>query len=121
MPNTTKAAPPNSMILIADPSGGEIPDWDGRSLLEATDSCIIVGCLMDADGDTEFTLGRMREVDPGDRLIFQGKLKTPNYRIALRSVLGQVILEAAVLQPTTEVRIWANHPTEPDRVIVGIE
>ena len=76
---------------------------------------------MDADGETEFTLGEMHEVDPGVRPVFQGELKTPNYKIVLRSVLGETILEAPVSQLSTTVRIWANHPTEPDEVIVGIK
>jgi hypothetical protein len=76
---------------------------------------------MEADGETEFTLGDMHEVAAGDRCVFQGELRTPGHKIVLRSVLGQIILEAAVSKLSTTVRIWTNHPTEPDEVIVGID
>jgi hypothetical protein len=120
MAKSTKVAPPNSLILIEDLGGGEVPASMGGSLVVSTDSCIAVGCRSDVDGDTQFTLGETHDVDPGGHPIFRGLLKTPNRRVALVSVIGQVILEAAVLQQQTIVRVWVNHPSEPDHVIVGI-
>jgi hypothetical protein len=90
------------------------------SLVACTDSCVAVGCLCDVDGETEFMFGEAREVDPGGHPVFHGKLKTPTRRLALRSVIGQTILEAPVPGPETVVTVWANDPSEPDRVIVGI-
>ncbi len=88
--------------------------------MASTDSSVAVGCLNFADGETAFTLGKVLEVDPGTPSAFQGMLKTPSRRIAIRSVDG-TILEAPVLQLNTAVRIWTNHPSEPDEVIVGFE
>src|SRR5262245_32223613 len=121
MTNSTRVAPPCALILVADPSNSEVPSKMSGALIASTDSCIAVGCRSDADGDTEFTLGAAREVDPGYQPHFQGKLKTPSQRIALRSVLGQTILEEVVPSPETYVRVWINDPNEPDRVIVGTE
>jgi hypothetical protein len=120
MAKSTKVAPPNSLILIEDLGGGEVPASMGGSLVVSTDSCIAVGCRSDVDGDTQFTLGETHDVDPGGHPIFRGLLKTPNRRVALVSVIGQVILEAPVPQQQTIVRVWVNHPSEPDHVIVGI-
>jgi len=121
MAASTKVAPPNSVALIADPSRAEIPETMGGSLIASTNSCVVVACRSDVDGETEFTLGSTREVDPGDRPAFQGMLKTPGRKIAVRSVLGQTMLEAPVPQDQTKIRIWVNDPKEPDRVIVGID
>lgn len=121
MANSTKIAPPNSLILIEDPSGGQIPASMKGSLIASTDFCIAVGCRSDTDGETEFTLGKAHDVDPGDHPVFQGILKTPSLRITLKSVVGQTILEAPVSHRETMVRIWVNDPSEPDRVIVGVE
>lgn len=121
MATSARIAPPNSLVLVADPSGGEIPETMAGSLIASTSSCIAVGCRSDVDGETEFTLGSTREVDPGNRPAFEGKLNTPNRKIAVRSVLGQTILEATVPQQQTTVRVWVNDPKEPDKVIVGIE
>jgi hypothetical protein len=120
MAKSAKIAPPNSLILIEDLGGGEIPASMGESLVVSTDSCIAVGCRSDIDGDTQFTLGETQEVDPGGHPIFRGMLNTPNRRIALISVIGQVILEAPVPQQQTIVRVWVNDPSEPDHVVVGI-
>lgn len=87
----------------------------------STDSCILVGCLIDADGVTEFAMGKMHEVDPGRLPAFEGNLKTPTRRISLESVDGRTVLEAPVLHLETKVRIWTNHESEPDKVIVGFE
>jgi len=120
MATSVKIAPPNSVVLVADPSDGEIPDTMGGSLIAATNSCVAVGCRSEADGETEFTLGRTDEVDPGSRPAFEGNLKTPNRKIAVRSVLSKTILEAPVPQQHTTIRVWVNDPKEPDNVIVGI-
>ena len=118
---STKTKPPDSLILIADSgSGGVIPESMSGSLVAWTDSCVAVGCQSDIDGDTEFTLGETKDVDPGGRPAFQGKLKTPNLKLALRTVLGETILETPVAAQDTMVRVWANDLSEPDHVIVGI-
>jgi hypothetical protein len=121
MAGSTRIAPPYSLILIEDARGGEIPaSMANGSLIASTDSCVAVGCRSEVDGDSEFILGETRDVDPGDQPIFQGTLKTPSLRIALRSVVDQTILEMPVPQNETMIRVWVNDPNEPNRVIVGI-
>ncbi len=120
MASSTMTAPPHSLILIADSSGGDVPVAMDGFLVVSTDSCIAVGCRSDADGDTLFILGDTREVDPGNRPVFHGQLKTPHRRIAIKSVIGQTILETPVPQQQTIVQIWVNDQHEPDEVIVGI-
>jgi hypothetical protein len=41
--------------------------------------------------------------------------------VAVGTVLLKTILELSVRQPTTVIRVWVNHPIEPDEVIVGVE
>jgi hypothetical protein len=121
---TAKYAALNAQIAVLDPGGKvDVPQWprDIAKRLVSTDTCILVGCLIDADGETEFALGRVSEVDTGDRPAFQGKLKTPTRRIALESVDGRLVLDAPVSQEETMVSIWTNHESEPDKVIVGFE
>ena len=115
-----KLAPPNSLVLVKDPGKAEIPDSMSGLLVAATSSCIAVGCRSEADGETDFTLGLVTEVNPGYSPAFNGKLKTPNQKIVLETVLGQTILEHPVLGRETPVKVWVNDPNEPDIVIVGI-
>jgi hypothetical protein len=92
----------------------------GRSLIAATSSCIAVGCRSESDGETEFILGTTGDIDPGLHPAFEGMLKTPNRKVAVRSVLGKTILEATVSELQTKIRVWVNDPKEPDRIIIGI-
>ena len=120
MTKSANVAPPQSLILIADPSGGEIPATMSGLAIAATDSCIAVGCRSDVDGDSEFILGETGYVSLGGEPAFQGRLKTPHRKVTLRTVTGQKILEAPVLQQEITVRVWTNDSSEPDQVVVGI-
>jgi hypothetical protein len=118
---SAKAAPPNSLILLVDSEGGEIPQSMGRALIASTASCIAVGCRAETDGETEFTMGRASEVGPGSAPAFVGRLSTPSHVVVLRSILGDVILRSDVAGVETLVRVWVNDHAEPDLVIVGID
>jgi hypothetical protein len=119
---SARFAPPYSVVLVTDPSNGEIPHSSSmrEALIASTQSCIAVGCMAEVNGETEFTLGLSQDVDPGMPPAFEGVLKTPSRRIVVRSVLGQVILDAAVSGQKTKVRVWVNDRKEPDRVVIGI-
>ena len=120
MKHSTRIAPPNSLVLVSDPGGGDIPGSMNQSLIAATDSCIAIGCRAEDDGETEIDLGLSNCVNTGDEPAFEGTLKTPNRKIAVRDVLGVVLLEMAVPAAETIVRIWVNDSKEPDKIIVGI-
>jgi hypothetical protein len=87
----------------------------------STDSCILFACLANMDGETELTLGKASEVDPGTPPTFEGKLKTPNRKTALETVEGNPVLNAETDRQETIVRIWSNRTPERDKVIVGID
>lgn len=74
MIRSIKIAPPNSLVALSDVTGGEPPASMDGSLIVSTPSCIVVGCLVDADGETEFIMGPAHEVDPGEQPMFDGRL-----------------------------------------------
>jgi hypothetical protein len=120
---SAKVAPPNSLVIVEGSAGGVIADPERLrdSKITSTDSCVAI-CVRNAqDGDTEIILGPTREVDPGSPPAFQGVLKTPTSRVAVRSVVLETLLEVAVPKPMTQIRVWVNHPTEPDKVIIGVD
>jgi len=121
MATSTKAAPPYSIILVEDPSGGEVPSSIRGELISSTRSCIAVGCRSSSDGDTEFVLGPTAEADPGSPPAFSGSLETPNLKVIIRDVEGRIILECRTSSLDTNLRIWVNDPVEPDKIVVGIE
>ena len=119
MSDLAQIAPPYSLVLVEDETGGELPDMVEGSRIAATDSCVAVGTRCEIDDETEFRLGAHPDVDPGTQPIFQGRLETPSRRLAIRSVLNEIILQTPVPLPETMIYIRVNHPTEPDQVIVG--
>jgi hypothetical protein len=128
MIESARLAPPYSIVFIEDVSGGEVPDFTERSLIAATGSCIMVCTLCEIDGATEFLLGPRSEVDPGTQPVFQGQLETPSRKLAIFSVpvavgsgFGDIVLETSVPRDETIISIWANRPTEPDQIIIGVE
>ena len=120
MTASIRIAPPNSVLLIEDSDGGDIPVSMNGSLFAATASCIAVGCRAEDDGETEVAIGPCGDVDPGDRPAFEGSLLTPNRLIAVRTVYGVTVLEMPVAAVETVVRIWVNGASDPDRVAIGI-
>ena len=67
MATSTRVKPPNSLVLVEDSSGGELPTSMNQSLIAATASCVAVGCRSEDDGETEIVLGHCSGVDTGGR------------------------------------------------------
>jgi hypothetical protein len=120
MSNTRSIAVPNALLLISDIGGGRPPDVMEGALIASTPSCIAVGCMSDSNGETEVTLASMPEFDHRERPAFEGELETPNRAVAVWTALRETVLQAPVSHVSTKVRVWVNHPTEPNKVIVGL-
>lgn len=70
------------------------------------------------DGETRITLGNPKKTS--DRPAFDGFLDTPDRTVAVWIVPWEKVLEAKVSETRTRLRIWTNHPSEPDDVYIGI-
>jgi len=116
-----KIAAPNSLLLVMNGGTVEIPESiDGR-LVASTPSCIAVGTLSAADGETSVTLTDENAhvlLDPALREVFRGNLAMPERRVEVCTVLLEPILSIAVPSTQGNVQIWANHETEPDKLVV---
>lgn len=121
MRRALRIAPSNSLLFVSDVSGGKIPQITRGPWLWATSSCIAVGCYPEQDGETEVVLGKSEEVVPVDHLAFDGNLETPNRAVIVSTVEGNTILERAVSEVRTRVRIWVSHPRWPEKVVIGLE
>lgn len=111
---------PNSVVLVGDPAGEPPESMDG-SLVSATSSCVAIGTLSDADGETTIRL-----VDAADiarlpaRLAFDGKLETPSNHLTVASVLDHTYLGRPVESNSVPLQIWVNDAEEPDEICVVI-
>lgn len=120
MSSSIKIAPPNSLLFVSDRQGGVTPRITRGKSIWSTPSCVAVGCFTFADGPTAVTLGRSHEVATEGRAAFDGNLETPSGVVVVALVGGREILRATVSAPSTRVRVWTNHPHEPDDVIIGL-
>ena len=66
-------------------------------------------------------LGQSREVAPKSRPAFDGNLETPSGVVTITFVGGRQVLREPVSGRNARVRVWTNHPNEPDEVIIGLE
>jgi hypothetical protein len=112
-----KLSPPNSILFISDPTlREEVPELS-RELVNATSTCIAVGTLAEIDGETTVRLAKAI-TSPEGQLVFSGEIETPGLRIAISRSDRICVVEHAVARRLTHVKVWANHPREPDLILV---
>lgn len=98
-----------------------VPLDHDRVGIVASDECINVGCLYWNEGDTTITLGPIDEMKPQPvPPKFDGILLTPEHQVILSDANTLEILSMDVPETKTRVRIWTNHKTEPDDVIIAL-
>lgn len=121
MRRSVDVAAPNSLILVMDPREGEPPPGFGSGpRVAATPSCVAVATFAQPDGTTCVSLGDEPPSGDGKSLVFDGSLQTPNGSLAVCTVLGDVLLRSSVAGTQTKLRVWTNHPTEPDEIDVVV-
>jgi hypothetical protein len=119
--SSAKIAALNSLLFIRDANIREVPNIDGKSAVWSTASCVAVSCRPDCDGETEVIIGAPGGISARGSLLFDGKMKTPSRRVVVETVLRERILESAVPNAETRVRIWTNGRPDTDRVSIGLD
>jgi hypothetical protein len=119
MTASVSVAPPNSLLLIAEaPTSTGPKATRAASGIAATPSCIGVGCLMFLDGETKVTLGRS-----APKWWSSGVRRISRYAASQGGRMDHRVdklLEASVPTTRTRIRVWTNHPTEPDDIYIGV-
>jgi hypothetical protein len=122
MNSNIKIRPVNSVLFVSDLGGGIPPVIPNRdAMVWGTASCLSFRCFPEQDGPTEIVLGAVKDLDPGDRPIFEGELDTPSRRLIISTVEHKSVLEADVPHIRSRLRIWMSHPRWPEKVVIGFE
>lgn len=118
---SVSVAPEYLSFYIAGSLDVDVPVEYGADGVFGTNECLVVTCLYWNEGDTRITLGPVEELpaQPGPPC-FDGLLQTPQSRVLLFDVNMPEILSTDVPGTQTRIRIWTNHPTEPDDVVIGL-
>jgi hypothetical protein len=115
----TRIAAPRATVLVEDSAGGEPPLAVPGRLVCTTPRSVAVGCA--GDTATDIRLGDLTLAPDGAAIAaFDGRLATPSRKIAVRTLLGATLIEVTVPTTDTHIRIWANSPTEPTELTIGI-
>ena len=91
---------------------------DRRGVLSSSD-CILIPALYWNDGDTHVTFGPASEIVGAKRPDFDGTLNTPNKEIILFDADEPQYAIADVPSLKTRIRVWIDHPTEPENVVIA--
>lgn len=121
MAQTIEISPPNSLVVVLDVKGGDVPLDVTSNLVVATDSCIVIGCRSASDGPTQITFGAKKEVDQGIPPFFTAKIQVRNKKLTVKTVYADLIFSEDVASDKVTVSIWANDEKEPDVVVIGFE
>ncbi|SRR5579871_1403510 len=110
----------NAIFFIFGSDSKDTPEIKKGSSIWSTPTCIAVGCTPDVDGETKITIGASRQVGLEEIPAFDGELETPSRMVGVEVVPRKRVLEQPVPGSRTRVRIWVNHPIEPDNIVIGL-
>ena len=124
MSKLLRIAPINSVVFVCPPRGS-VPPIPPRApepmpMVISTPSCLMVCCYPEQDGETQITLGKGADVDPGYEPSFDGVLETPDGKINVEDVPGEILIESEASIPKTRVRVWLSDPKWPEEVRIGL-
>jgi hypothetical protein len=109
-PISLKVAVPNGLLFVRDSKIRDVPntDFDDGASVYAIPTCIMLTCMVDSEGETDITIGEANQIEPSNRLLFDGALETPSCRLMLEIVPGEPILEVDVPSAKSQIRIWVD-------------
>lgn len=120
MRHVIHSRPPNSIVLIMDSKGGEIPESMGGRSIVATPSCVAVGTLCEIDGATIVSLADEVSAGAVSEPAFDDFVDTPSRELSVFSIQNESLATLQVTGVKTRVRIWTNDDSEPDRVEIVV-
>ena len=112
---------PNAIFFIRDAVTKDVPSIDKGVSIWSSPTCVAVGCVPDADGETKIVIGAPGGTDLARQPAFDGTLQTPSRLVNVDIVPGEKILEQQVPGTSTRIRVWVNDPIAPDRVMIGLD
>lgn len=118
-----RIAPPYSQVFLTD-EGDEFfpPEFPEGAVVHARPRGIRIATRMWQDGETTFDLGTDGELSlPDDAMLaFEGEVSVPTETLVLSDPEGVVYWRRQTDSDRVRVRVWTNHPSEPDYVAIEV-
>jgi hypothetical protein len=110
--------PPNALLIVGDARGDPPGVSSGHQLVHATSTCLAIGTLVDADGETRVRVRDLSASTAGrpERLVFDGVVGLPTRKLRVGNVWLDSYVDLAVNVDSVRLQVWVNHPSEPDEV-----
>jgi hypothetical protein len=110
--------PPNSLVLVEDSQGGDLPH-ELPGLVGATSSALAIGTYPEVDGDTIFAVApKGDECVDGLLLAYEGVIALPSRRLVVRSVLQDELLGLDLEMDRVYLEVWASDLDCPESIVV---
>jgi hypothetical protein len=107
-------------FYIAGSRNVDVPQAIGGAAFATNRHCINVGCRMWHDADIWIALGRPNEVHLAGKPALDWPILTPDRQVLLFDANHPELMRLPAGTNNTRIRVWTNHPTEPDEVIVVV-
>lgn len=110
---------PGCMTFIADVTAGRNPITldRGCNIWPARD-CIAIGLRSFMDGMTEIMFAGRDYYSPAAEPQFDGFIEAPSRRLGVFTTENERVGQSDVSDLRTRIRIWIDHPIEPDKIDV---
>jgi hypothetical protein len=115
-----KIAPRYVSFYAAGSHDVDIPLQKRHTGVIASSECVNIPALYWNDGDTTVTLGHASEIKEARTPDYDGMLQTPHKIIFLFDAITPEFMTILVPTHETRIRVWINHPTEPDEVVIAV-
>lgn len=121
MTREVTVTPPNSVVLVMDSQGGQIPESMGGNMVSATSSCVAIGTLEESEGPTQIRIvdaSTAKDEELPTLEVIDAMLAAPSGLIIVRSVLGERYVEWPLDRPEARVRVYVSHSVEPGEIAI---
>lgn len=112
-------APEYNSVYLASRDIRDVPYNFREKIIPFTSDCISIPCIYWNDGDTHFTVGEASEITMATPPTFDGILNTPDKMLVFFDANDPKFASLSVPTIKTRIRVWIDHPTQPENVVVA--
>lgn len=117
---STTFTPPHPLVLLCDYDNldAEIPEYNRRSIIRTTDTCISIRTIPDVDGDVSVTLAHTLppELIHKSIEVFSGSICVPAKKLAVVTSENVKLLEIDVASDCAMLRIFVDEKKYPSAI-----